>query len=1289
MAKTIGIGLALNGEAKYKQGIREVNAQLRLLKSETGLVKAQFADQANTITALAKKHEVLTKQLETQNKKVALSAEQMEAWKKVHTEAGTRVEELKQQLQDAEKEMEQMSRTSSTTEEELKAQEAVIKDLASKLENAEKTYTSSAEKVSKYQTSLNTAKTEVEKINQELKKNDKYMQEAESSSDGLAKSIDQYGKEVEDAKGKTSVFGEVLRANLAADLITKAVSELAQGIKKISTAAIGVGADFEASMSQVAATMGLTEKEIEEGSQAYEILEQAAEASGKATKYSASQAAEALNYLALAGYSAEKAAATLPSVLDVAAAGGLDLAYASDLVTDSMAALGIETDQLNSFIDKMAKTSQKSNTSIAQLGEATLVCAGTVTMAQQPLETMNTELGVLANNGIKGAEGGTKLRNILLSLITPTDAAAAQMKSMGLQVSDSQGKIRNMNDILTDLNGMLGKMSAADKANVLNTIFNKTDITAINALLKGTGEEFDNLYTELNDCSGAAADMANTMNANLTGKVTILKSALEGLGITAYNKFEKMFKNSVDEATGAVGRLQASMDSGKLGASMDEFSKSLGNAAEGAIDFAEDALPVVIDGLTWIMDNSELVISGITGIAAATFYHSTLGPAIQSVTTAWHTYKTANEAATFSQYALNTAMSLNPAGLLITAIVGVTAAVATMALTYEGETSVLEDNLQAHREQIDIAQKEIEARQQAAADTEAEYAAMSRLKEELLDLNSKEKLSNQEKQRMTAIVKQLNSAMPNLNLIIDEQTGLLKGNAKEISNLIDLNMEYLKVQAAQEDMTEIAEQQYELEVQLSKIMEERQQYVDAMTEAEERYNAELAKTDEEIENWNEHDAILENMARQYQENAVAVEEYDTVVAETQGQIDVLSGQFEEITGYIEQHTAAVEEDARVQVEYNGTVIEVSTSVAESLQALETAYGEAKTEAENSINAQVGLFDELSIKSDLTVEQMTKNLKSQTDTYTAYSENLQKAAELMKQDTTGNFADIVTSIMDMGINGAGYLNELVAAAEKGGEDFEQILTEWANMEGAKDTLTGTMADMKTNYTEQWNGIMETQTQNTTEMKNDLAGKTGEMKSFMAVAKDDMTLTMNNTMKGMKNAVSRGSGEVAGETKALAHNAITVTKSALGITNKESSKFEEIGTAVDNGIIKGIRGGKSRVEQESADMALGAYRAAKKALEINSPSKKFEYLADESTEGYVGKMKANLKNSESTIHNSMHSLLDFKPENGNAATANGRTVIEGGIQIQIQAQTLDEDTLDKTFEYVNNRLGYEAV
>ncbi|MDE5830204.1 MAG: phage tail tape measure protein [Clostridia bacterium] len=324
------------------------------------------------------------------------------------------------------------------------------------------------------------------------------------------------------------------------------------GITAIGAAAVITGTNFDDSMKQVAATMGITVDEISKGSEEYKILENAAKQCGETTKFSASEAAEALNYLALAGYDAQKSAEVLPKVLDLAAAGGLELATASDMVTDAMAALGMETSALDKYIDEMAKTSQKSNTSAAQLGEATLTCAGTVKMSGMSLETMNAELGVLANNGIKGAEGGTHLRNIILSLTSPTDIASKALKNLGINILDSQGNIRDLNDIMTDFDSKLSGLSDGQKTEIISTIFNKTDISAVNALIKGSGEEFSNLKNEISNCSGAASNMADTMNSSMGGQITLLKSQLEGIAIQISEILMPVLQKIIDKVSGLL-----------------------------------------------------------------------------------------------------------------------------------------------------------------------------------------------------------------------------------------------------------------------------------------------------------------------------------------------------------------------------------------------------------------------------------------------------------------------------------------------------------------------------------------------------------------------------------------------------------------------------------------------------------------------------------------------------------------------------------------------------------------
>ena len=208
-----------------------------------------------------------------------------------------------------------------------------------------------------------------------------------------------------DSKGfKKGVDGLKGAAKSSMKVVNGLMVAGAVAVAGIGIASIKTGATFEKGMSNVAATMGITVDEIAKGDKSFQMLEKAALDMGKATQFSASEATEALNYLALAGYDAEKAVDTLPKVLNLAAAGGLELGQASELVTQSMNALGLEADQLDSFVDQLAVTAQSSGTNVAQLGEAILTVGGTAKAMAGGTVELNTQLGILADAGIQGAK---------------------------------------------------------------------------------------------------------------------------------------------------------------------------------------------------------------------------------------------------------------------------------------------------------------------------------------------------------------------------------------------------------------------------------------------------------------------------------------------------------------------------------------------------------------------------------------------------------------------------------------------------------------------------------------------------------------------------------------------------------------------------------------------------------------------------------------------------------------------------------------------------------------------
>lgn len=371
-------------------------------------------------------------------------------------------------------------------------------------------------------------------------------------------------------KGVSSMT--VAAGNLISDLTKTAATKLA-GLAKSS---VSVGMNFDASMSQVAATMGTTVDQIDN-------LTKVAKEMGSTTKFTATQAADALNYLALAGYDADKAAEVLPSVLNLAAAGGMDLAYASDLVTDAMASLNIEANKQNvdDFGNKLAMAASKANANVSQLGEAILTVGGTAANLKGGTTELTTALGLLANVGIKGAEGGTHLRNIILSLQSPTDEAAKKMQKLGLQVYDSQGKMRGLNDILSDLNSAMNGMTQGQKDSIINQLFNKTDLAAVNGLLAAQGEQWDTLAAQIDNADGAMGQMAETQIDNLQGAMTIMSSAFEGMQLAVYDELEPTLTEAVKWGTDCLTQLTTALSEGGPEAMLAAAGEIISDLAAG------------------------------------------------------------------------------------------------------------------------------------------------------------------------------------------------------------------------------------------------------------------------------------------------------------------------------------------------------------------------------------------------------------------------------------------------------------------------------------------------------------------------------------------------------------------------------------------------------------------------------------------------------------------------------------------------------------------------------------
>ena len=511
--------------------------------------------------------------------------------------------------------------------------------------------------VSETKEKLTTLKTAAEQANTALANGDISQEQYDAlqreiiETEQELKKLEEQAKQSDAALQKIAANGEKLKT--VGDNISSAGQKMlpvTAAVTGLGTAAVTTAANFESSMSQVQATMGVTKDAMStvdgQSVNTMDTLSELAKKMGAETAFSAKECADALNYLALAGYDTQQMCDTLPTVLNLAAAGDIDLASASDMVTDAMSALGMGVDESTKMVDQMAKTASSTNTSVAQLGEGILTIGATAKSIKGGTAELNTALGILANNGIKGAEGGTHLRNVILSLQNPTDKAAAQMDALGVSVYDSNGNMRSLNDILGDLNKSMDGMTSADKANIIATIFNKTDLASVNALLANTGDTWDSLQNSITNSAGAAQQMADTQLDNLQGQITILKSALEGLAIS----FGELLMPAIKQIVGWVQKFVDWLNS------MDEVTKKV----------------VVTVALLAAAIGPVLIVIGKVISAVGTIM--TVVPKIASAISA---VKTAFAA-------LNVTMLANPIVLIIAAITALVAAFIYLWNTNEG-----------------------------------------------------------------------------------------------------------------------------------------------------------------------------------------------------------------------------------------------------------------------------------------------------------------------------------------------------------------------------------------------------------------------------------------------------------------------------------------------------------------------------------------------------------------------------------------------------------------------------
>lgn len=382
------------------------------------------------------------------------------------------------------------------------------------------------------------------------------------------------------------------------------------------TAVVKTTTDFDKAMSKVEALSGANTEEME-------LLREKAKEMGETTAFSAIEAAEAFSYMAMAGWDAESMINGIGAVMNAAAADGIDLARASDIITDAMTAFGLSADESGHFADVLAVAASSSNTSIDMLGESFKYVAPLAGTLNYSVEDIALSLGLMANAGVKSSQAGTALRATISRLSNPTETMVNKLQELGLVseetgesllLMDEQGNMRTWSETVEILKTAFADMSEAEQANAASILFGQEAMSGMLAVLNATEEDYDKLSTSINDADGAAKNMADTMLDNLQGSLTLLKSAIEGFAISIGEIIIPKIKDFIDWLAQLVGKLNDLDDKTKITiVQIAVFASAIGPTLLGL----GGAFKIIGDGANYFKQLFDIIkgVSGATGIA--------------------------------------------------------------------------------------------------------------------------------------------------------------------------------------------------------------------------------------------------------------------------------------------------------------------------------------------------------------------------------------------------------------------------------------------------------------------------------------------------------------------------------------------------------------------------------------------------------------------------------------------------------------------------------------------------
>ena len=549
----IGIVFAVDGEKELKSALQAAKKETSLYQTALKNLSKESADSKNSLKYLQEQQEKLSSAQRAWTDRVKAAQDGLKSATDAYNNNRESLEKLKAQYDEAKTKLKEMEAAGDTTSESYRQQKELVDKLATAVSEQAVAVNESKGKVNDWNKELNTAESGLRQCNTEIDKNEQYLREAKNATDGCATSIDKYGNEVKEAKDDQVEFNESLSSiikNRIADMAVDALSGLADKAKEAAKYVVDVGSSFEAQMSKVSAISGATGAD-------FEALKAKAMEMGQTTVFSASEAGEAMEYMAMAGWKTEDMLNGISGIMDLAASSGENLGTASDIVTDALTAFGQSAGEAGRLADIMAAASSNANTNVSMMGETFKYCAPVAGALGYTMEDTSIAIGLMANSGIKASQAGTAIRAGLTNLVKPAKQAAEAMDKYKISVTDDQGNMRTFRDLIAHLKDRLGGLSEEEQAAAAAAIFGKNAMSGWLAIINAAPADVDKLTNAIDNSAGTAKNMADVMVDNLPGAIKLFNSATESLGITLYNYFSGPLTKAVQLATDLINGITA------------------------------------------------------------------------------------------------------------------------------------------------------------------------------------------------------------------------------------------------------------------------------------------------------------------------------------------------------------------------------------------------------------------------------------------------------------------------------------------------------------------------------------------------------------------------------------------------------------------------------------------------------------------------------------------------------------------------------------------------------------